>query len=491
MAKFHVNNKMLKAWRVTGQTTGQATGQKFAKHSFICSIDVIQVTGHITGQSTGQIRSKFTLRRWQRPGKITGNPLSTMPRLRELCDNPAALEPLFPSDRTGELRELALELLLKSARLGGLLHPITRRSLVELLRTMNSYYSNLIEGHNTNPLAIEKALQNDYSADPAIRALQLESRAHIEVQILVERRLEQMPKTDICTQDFLTWIHREFYNRLPDEFRIVKTASGGTDYVVPGEIRQCEVEVGNHVPPTFRSLPGFLARFAQAYRPETLDPLQRIIASAAAHHRLAWIHPFLDGNGRVSRLFTHAYLMRVKIDGHRLWMVSRGLARRRDDYMAALAAGDAQRKNDYDGRGNLSDEGIARFCRFFLATAIDQVEFMTGLLDLDSIQERITNFADHWVARTRSTKTIPHLLRDVFLRGEVNRGEAARILQEPERTSRRTLQRLLKEGLLSADGDRTPVRVGFPAALVGYYFPRLYPEGVEIEAMNHVNQAMG
>jgi Fic family protein len=401
---------------------------------------------------------------------------------RELYEQPAALEPLFPTDGAGELRELAAELLWKSARLGGALHPVTRCSVVELLRTVNSYYSNLIEGHNTHPLAIEKALRNEYSADPALGALQLESRAHIEVQVLIERRLEEAPDTDICTPDFLRWIHREFYDRMPDEFRTVKTASGGEDRVVPGELRQCEVEVGRHIPPAFRSLPNFLARFAEGYSPAALDPLERIVAVAASHHRLAWIHPFLDGNGRVTRLFTHAWFIRVKTDGHRLWMVSRGLARRRDEYMAALAAGDAPRRDDLDGRGNLSDEGLARFCRFFLGTAIDQVDFMTGLLDLDSMQERILLFAERWIARTRAAETIPHLLRDVFLRGEITRGEATRILQKPERTARRILGTLVEEGLLTSDAAGAPIRLGFPTTLVGYYFPRLYPEGVELDA---------
>jgi Fic family protein len=101
------------------------------------------------------------------------------------------------------------------------------------------------------------------------------------------------------------------------------------------------------------------------------------------------------------------------------------------------------------------------------------------LLDLDSMQERIILLAERWVARTRSARTIAHLLRDVFLRGEVTRGEATRILQQPERTARRVLGRLIKEGLLSSDAVAAPVRLGFPAKLVGYYFPRLYPEGVE------------
>jgi Fic family protein len=410
-----------------------------------------------------------------------------MPKHRELYRQPAALEPLFPTHQAEELREAAAELLRKSALLGGALHPITRNSVVELLRTMNSYYSNLIEGHNTHPLAIEKALRNDYSADPALRALQLESRAHIEVQALIESRLEKVPDTGVCAPDFLCWIHREFYGRLPEEFRTVSTVGGGTDHVNPGEMRRCEVEVGRHVPPAFASLPRFLARFAEGYNIEALDPLNRVIAAAASHHRLAWIHPFLDGNGRVTRLFTHAYFIRAKTDGHRLWAVSRGLARRRDEYMATLAAADAGRRNDLDGRGNLSDEGLARFCRFFLATAIDQVEFMHGLLGLDSMQERILLFAERWVARARAADTIPRLLRDVFLRGEITRGEATRILQKPERTARRVLGALLKEGLLTSNSIGAPVRLGLPASLVGYYFPRLYPEGVELDSAREVS----
>jgi Fic family protein len=400
---------------------------------------------------------------------------------RELYDQPAALEPLFPVDRAGELKELAAELLRKSARLSASLHPVTRGRVVELLRSMNSYYSNLIEGHNTHPLAIERALRNDYSADPAVRALQLESKAHVEVQVLLEQRVEKDCGAEICSPEFLGWIHKEFYDRLPDEFRVVRTRGGGQDRVTPGELRRCEVEIGRHLPPTFSSLPRFLRRFAEGYSSERLDPLERIVAVAASHHRLAWIHPYLDGNGRVTRLFTHAYLIRAKTDGHRLWMVSRGLARRREEYMAALASGDAQRRNDLDGRGNLSDEGLTRFCRFFLGTAVDQVEFMASLLDLDSMQERITLVAERWIARTRSAAEIPHLLRAVFLRGEVTRGDATRILHKPERTARRIVGALVAEGLLVSDGPGAPLRMGFPTALVGYYFPRLYPEGVEFD----------
>ena len=398
---------------------------------------------------------------------------------RELYVRPTSMEPLFPMDQAGALKELAFDLGQKSAQLGGALHPITRQGVVELLRKMNSYYSNLIEGHNTHPVDIERALQKDYSADPAKRALQIESQAHIEVQVLMEQRLQEDETLKVCSPEFLCWLHAEFYARMPEEFRRVKTRSGGEDWVKPGQLRECEVEVGRHVAPAFTSLPRFMQRFAQCYEPTGLEPALRLLGAAAAHHRLAWIHPFLDGNGRVTRLFTHAYLIRLRAAGHGLWMMSRGLARHREDYLAALASADLPRQGDLDGRGNLSDRGLTHFCRFFLSTAIDQVEFMTRLLDLDAMQERILAFADLLVFRTAAPKETRHLLRDVFLRGEVTRGEAGRLLQMPERTARRHVGQLIADGVLVSNGPAAPVRLGFPASYVGYYFPQLYPAGVE------------
>jgi Fic family protein len=263
---------------------------------------------------------------------------------------------------------------------------------------------------------------------------------------------------------------------------VVTTKTGKTDRVEPGRLRPCEVEVGAHVAPASRSLPALLDRFAAAYDLDTLEPLDRLIAAGAAHHRLAWIHPFLDGNGRVVRLFTHAYFIRAGLEGHGLWTVSRGLARRRDGYLAALAGADCQRENDLDGRGNLSDRGLARFCEFFLKTAQDQVQFMDSVLDLDTVLTRIANFAERWAMEAGTPTEARHILCEVLLRGEVTRGDAARLTGKPERTARRILASLLDAGLVVSDTAKGPVRIAFPTKCVGYYFPRLYPEGVELAA---------
>jgi len=397
-----------------------------------------------------------------------------------MYEHTSQMEPLLPSDRDGELEKGAIEIIRKSAEISGMLHPITRHSVKELLRSMNCYYSNLIEGHNTHPIDIERALKDEYSDDPAKRALQLESRAHIEVQIRLERRLRQDPNFNISDASFLCWIHKEFYERLPQEFRVIKGKGGLKDTVVPGELRKRDVRVGMHVPPRPDRIERFLERFAEVYEPKNQNHIQKLIMAAASHHRLLWIHPFLDGNGRVARLYTDAYLSRAKVDGHGLWAVARGLARHRDEYLAELTRGDGFRQNDWDGRGNLSDSGLTSFCRFFLDTSLDQVTFMTGLLELDGLLERINGYVEYQANVGSLRPEAKYLLREALLRGEVPRGEASRITGLSERTARKLLRELLDRGLLVAVSPKTPVRMGFPVHAIGYYFPRLYPEGVEL-----------
>lgn len=389
------------------------------------------------------------------------------------------MEPMLPSDSTGELGELAIEVIRKSAAISTAVHPVTRRGVTELVRKMNSYYSNLIEGHNTHPVDIDRALREDFSEDPAKRARQLESKAHIEVQKCIEFRIAAAPEIAITSKSFLCWIHKEFYERMPDEYLVVHRADGKTEKVVPGKTRALEVEVGRHVPPKSEYLNAFMQRFEEVYDPHRVKGLQQVIAAAASHQRLAWIHPFLDGNGRVTRLMTHAYLKKAKIDGHGLWTVTRGFARNREEYLAALAGADQPRRGDLDGRGNLSQAGLFRFCKFFLNIAIDQIDFMANLMDLDGMQKRIKAVVDRRVSFGELKPEAGHLLRDVFLRGEIPRGEIPGIVGMPERSARRVVRSLLEKNYLVSDTEKGPVMLGFPASIVGYYFPRLYPEGVE------------
>ena len=393
------------------------------------------------------------------------------------------MEPMFPDYTKGpNLSDLAIEVIRQSSSLSAALHPITRHGVVELVRSMNSYYSNQIEGHHTHPADIEKALAKDYSHEPAKRAMQMESAAHVEVQRLIEHRLKDEPEINICSADFLCWIHKEFYDRLPGEFLFVDSKDGKKE-IIPGELREDEVTVGRHLAPASSCLPNFLERFNEVYGKARLGQIDQVVAAAASHHRLAWIHPFPDGNGRVTRLFSHAYLIKTRIDGHGLWTVSRGLARNRDAYMAVLAGADEHRQGDLDGRGNLSNKGLLNFCVFFLEIALDQIEFMTNLLELDGMKRRISGYVDRQVRLGELQEESIFLLSEVLLHGEIQRGEAPRITGKPERTARRILKDLLEKSLLISASEKGPVRLAFPAKIAAYYFPRLYPEGVEAEML--------
>lgn len=393
------------------------------------------------------------------------------------------MTPLLP-EGADELQDYALEVIQKSAALGSRQHPVTLDTLRDLLRIINSYYSNLIEGHNTHPHDIVRAMQKEYDSEPAKRNLQLESIAHITVQKEIEKKLREAPGVNITCQEFLCTIHREFYRLLPEEFRIVTNPeTGRQSVVIPGELREESVKVGYHQPPEHGSLKAFLHRFGEFYDPVRHHGALKLVAAAAAHHRLMWIHPFLDGNGRVARLFTEAYFHRIPIHGFGLWSVSRGLARRNVDYKSALAFADVPRRNDLDGRGNLSNEGLVHFCRFFLEVCLDQVEYMGSLLRLEELVERIRRYVE---LRSSGMITGPsegrklriesaRMLQEILVKGKAARGSLIAASGLKERTGRSLLGQLIDEGLLVSDTPKGDVRLGFPIHAAGWFFPDLYP----------------
>lgn len=394
---------------------------------------------------------------------------------RQNSRQPEAMEPLMLDAGNHPLGDVAIEVIRQSAALGSALHPITRQTVAELLRQMNSYYSNLIEGNHTTPIDIERALKAEYTQDPAKRALQLEHLAHMTVQHEMEARLLAEPDLNICEPAFLHWIHSRFFEQLPLELRVVQREGDDKVHAVAGgQLRSIAVQVGKHIPPEPEVLEAFLERFSKAYSPKRLNKLSRVIAAAVSHHRLTWIHPYLDGNGRVARLFSHAYVQRAQIDASGLWSVSRGFARQRTEYVNALATADAPDETN----SHLAMSGLEKFCEFFLNTALDQIQFMSGLLELDSLQARLMAYAQRQVLLKQLKPGAGLLLRDALLRGEIERGEAARITGMSVSGAREIVRQLLEEGLLLANSPKGPLRLGLPVKAVGHYFPRLYPEGI-------------
>ena len=231
---------------------------------------------------------------------------------------------------------------------------------------MNAYYSNLIEGHNTPPRDIERALAGELENDRERRNLQLEAAAHVRVQAQIDVQAAEGRLPEPASTEFIQWLHREFYRDAPDELLRV-TGAGRGFLMEPGAWRSRpdhDVEVGRHAPPSSARIPDFMRYFAERYALAPLGKSGRIISMAAAHHRFNYVHPFPDGNGRVSRLMSHAMAHMAGIGAHGLWSNSRGLARgltSRGEYKFKMGNADSPRRGDLDGRGNLSQSALSDF----------------------------------------------------------------------------------------------------------------------------------
>ena len=399
------------------------------------------------------------------------------PDIAELPDRNEPISLMEPmristsSRHRASLADLSVDLAAHSAGFRRSLPEGVLSALADLVRAMNCYYSNLIEGHDTHPLDIERALKNDYSANADKRNLQLEAKTHIAVQQWIDEgglEGQAVSTKGICE------IHKRFGELLPEELLWVEEPDTKERMrVIPGALRRRDVKVGQHVPISPGALPRFLAQFERAY--SGLGKAETIIAAATAHHRLLWLHPFLDGNGRVARLMSHAMLLEA-LDTGGVWSIARGLARNVRLYKSHLSQCDLPRRNDLDGRGNLSEENLAAFARFFLETCLDQVTFMEELAQPDRLRNRILLWAEEEVRAGTLPQKVGSILEAILYRGKLPRGDVPNLLGTSDRHARRVVAALTERGVLVSDTTRTPLRLAFPAKLAPRWMPGLFPE---------------
>jgi Fic family protein len=393
-------------------------------------------------------------------------------------ETPHRIEPARLEEVNAAISDVIADLASASATLGKAFHPRTAANLAGLVRIMNTYYSNLIEGHHTRPKDIARALAGDFDRDRERRNLQLEAAAHVRVQADIDQRSEAGELPEPASPDFLRWLHREFYKDASAEMLQI-TGAGRSFKMQPGEWRshpEHDVAVGRHQPPSSDRVADFMDYFAERYRLAPLGSGGRLIAMAAAHHRFNYTHPFPDGNGRVSRLMSHAMALNAGIGAHGLWSISRGLSRgleSRTEYKSMMDLADTPRQGDLDGRGNLSLRALNEFVLWFLRVCLDQVTFMSQLFEVQALSRRLRIYVE------RSDRLKPeaiYLLEAAFVRGEVERGDVARIMGLPERTARRILKDTMEAGLLGSATAKGPVALQFPPDSLDTLFPRLFAE---------------
>lgn len=388
----------------------------------------------------------------------------------QLYDSPHQFEPLLPAVKLEPLIARTRGVFERSMALKGVVSAPAHGALRELVREMNSYYSNRIEGQATHPANIAGALRQHFSDKPDTARRQRLALAHIEAERELEGTVES--EAQALSSAFLIRAHAALYERLQPAER--QTDEG--QVVEPGQLRNKEVRVGRHIPPSHGSLPRFLTRMDQVYgRLQGMDEV--LINIACAHHRAAWTHPFLDGNGRAVRLQTHCALSFISGG---LWSVNRGLARRQNDYYAHLDSADEPRRGDLDGRGNLSQAALLEWCDYFIGVCEDQVDFMSRMLDINGLKERIAHYvlfenARHGSASGyRQEAVLP--LQMTAIAGPIERGDFIRMMGLEDRTARKAISRLISDGVLISESHKAPLAIAFPLNSLSILFPNLYPE---------------
>ena len=396
-------------------------------------------------------------------------------------ETPFRITPCRLENAGGTLLDLISDIRAAASRLGDRLHPKTAADLADRVRIMNSYYSNLIEDHFTRPRDIERAMQSAPEPDQgAGRHSQIEAAAHVRLQRSIDERFRAHQLPDPVSVDYLCALHRDFYEGIPSDMLEI-TGAGRTFTMVPGELRSRhdhDNAVGQHVPPSSAVVRQFMEYFERAYALTSLSSAQQLLVLPCAHHRFNYIHPFPDGNGRVSRLMSHSMALCAGIGAQGLWSISRGLARGllpgadgRAQYKQMLAYADSPRFGDLDGRGNLSEKALVEFSVWFLQVCLDQIKFMSEQFQLGSLTDRLSDYAEKKFKRKQAAV----LLTEVLHRGEVSRGDAVLITGLKERTGRELLREIIADGILGSDSPKTPVSLRFQVHALEQLFPQLYP----------------
>lgn len=105
-------------------------------------------------------------------------------------------------------------------------------------------------------------------------------------------------------------ICRNEHISLDDILQIHKRVLGHVDPIEGGMFRTCSVFVGSHIPPKPSDVQPLMADFVEWLNSEETMDMHPVKLAAIAHYQLVKIHPFVDGNGRTSRLLMNTILMK-------------------------------------------------------------------------------------------------------------------------------------------------------------------------------------
>ena len=153
----------------------------------------------------------------------------------------------------------------------------------------------------------------------------LEKRAAIGViraSRFVRRYAKSNKEIDVST---IRHIHKEIWKdvwlEIAGEYRIENLEISGSSLLlphfteVPKLMEQMDFELAEKIKKTGNECRGVIVDFGEI-NDELLECIDKVVAlSAWAHHKITYIHPFREGNGRTARLIANLILERYGLVG--------------------------------------------------------------------------------------------------------------------------------------------------------------------------------
>lgn len=259
---------------------------------------------------------------------------------------------------------------LRVKKLGGPVPPYIFFQLKDIFQMLESLGSARIEGNRTTLAEfVERVIE-----DPSRKTKDEKLREIFNIERAIEFIEEHISQNTDIQRSHISQIHKILVDgltpppqgegsRYPGEFRPVSIAIKGSPLVPPDPLLVAEY---------VQELLNFVNK--------PVAPQHDLLITALSHHRIAWIHPFDNGNGRLVRMFTYALLIRqgFQVKNGRILNPTAVFCMDRKRYYDMLEQADSGEK-----------EKALAWCEYVLNGLRNEMEKIDRLLDLKYLLETI------------------------------------------------------------------------------------------------------
>jgi len=336
------------------------------------------------------------------------------------------VEPTFGSTLTDTIIEL--ERLRAPRRTKSRVHPVIFAQLKSIFHTLESLGSVRIEGNNTTISdVVEKTIDGSIKTSKEEQIKEFMNNQ--DALDFIEKNIKEGTSID---KSYIFEFHKKVVEGLDP--------SKEGDYTA-GQFRSNEVEINKslHKPPLAVKVPEYVDELIEFINNQR-DQKYKLLATAVAHHRFAWVHPFRNGNGRTVRLLTYAMLMSQGFAVNHIINPTAVFCNDRDVYYKFLAEADSG-----------TDEGILKWCEYVLQNLLEEIKKIDKLLDYDFLIPNIlTPALNYAVERKNINQEELQILKLAIEKGEIKAGDINSILKKEYHTQVSAfIRKLKKEGLLA------------------------------------------